>query len=228
MEAAYVDETGVENIACGLVRQAKRDFIKGVKVLYKSLGYVPEQKELYKTHPSLTNNADVRWMYDAWRFVRDDPYELFSPGEEIVIKSWTDEALLEYYRPAYLKAGALLYKQKAPKQIQEIPDNDLDNYFDDFMIKWDFIKARNFISKRSDAKEIFHSWNVEAHARSHHARLNGKKAAIQDSDYFKKRKLQREKNIARAQELKDEGFSTKAIAADLGVTVGAVWQYLRS
>ena len=228
MTNTYVDMGGVENVACAIVRQAKKDFIKGVKYVYGCLGCVPTEKEIYKEHPTLTNRDTVRYMYDSWRFVRDDPYELFSPGEDIVIKAWIDEGLLDYYRPPYIKAGSILYKKKAPKQIQDIPEKDLMDYLQDPGLERDFIKARNYVSKRSDAKEIFHEWNVEAHSQSHKVKIHGKKAAIQESDYFKKAKAKRAKNIERAKELKDAGFSIQAIAADLQVTAGAVWGYLRS
>lgn len=230
-----VDVSGVENAACALIKQAKKDFIRGAKVLYFHIGDIPSQEELLKSDSkkrSLMNNEAVRWMYDSWRFVRDDPYELFSPGEDTVIDAWKTEAILDHYRALYLTAATILYKKKAKKDIQNIVDGALDIYFEDqingkMMIE-NFIKARNYIRQRFDAKEIFRKWNVEAYARSHKVRLNGKKAAIQDSEYFKKNVARRLENIKKAKELEAEGKTIDQIALTLGVTKSAVWSYLRS
>ena len=95
-------------------------------------------------------------------------------------------------------------------------------------IKENFISARNYISNRYDANEIFRKWNVEAYGRSHKFRINGKKSAIQDSEYFKKSRAKRLANIERAKELEIEGKTVGEIASILGVTKSAVWSYLRS
>ena len=107
MEKSYIDESGVENAACALIRQAKKDFIRGAKVLYFHIGKIPTYEELLKEHISLVNNDAVRWMYDSWRFVKYDPYELFAPGESLVINAWKTEAILEHYRALYLTAAAI-------------------------------------------------------------------------------------------------------------------------
>lgn len=230
----YIDAVGVENAGCALIKQAKKDFIRGAKVLYYHMGAIPSQKELMSDpkRVSLSNNEAVRWMYDAWLFVKRDPYELFSPGEEVVIKAWKTEAILDHYKSLYLKAAAILFKKKAKKDVHKIVDNALDIYFEDIIngkdIKDNFIKARNYISKRLDSDEIFHKWNVEAYARSHKMRINGKKAAIQDSEYFKKNVARRIENIKKAKELEMEGKTIDQIALTLGVTKSAVWSYLRS
>lgn len=229
-----VDVSGVENAACALIRQAKKDFIRGAKVLYFHIGCIPTQKELLndEKHKTLVNSETVRWMYDSWRFVREDPYELFAPGEESVIGSWKEEAILEHYRSLYLTAASILYRKHSPKQIQTIPEEELKPYFEDQTdgkkLLENFVMARNYISQRYDADEIFHQWNVEAHARSYKVRLNGKKSAIQDTEYFKKNKAKRLANIAKAKELESEGLTIDQIALDLGVTKSAVWAYLRS
>lgn len=231
----YIDAVGVENAGCALIKQAKKDFIRGAKVLYLHLGDIPSQEELLNSDgkkKSLINNEAVRWMYDSWKFVKNDPYELFSPGEDAVINAWKTEAILEHYRALYLAAATVLYKKKAKKDIQNIVDDDLDIYFEDqpngkMMIE-NFIKARNYICQRFDAKEIFKKWNVEAYARSYKVRLNGKKAAIQDSEYFKKNVEKRIKNIEKAKALQTDGKTVNEIALILGVTKSAVWSYLRS
>lgn len=230
----YIDGDGVENAACALIRQAKKDFIKGAKVLYFHIGDIPTQKELLSDpmRASLSNNDAVRWMYDAWAFVRNDPYELFAPGEESVIGSWKEEAILDHYRSLYLTTASILYKKKAPKSIHSLDEGDLKYYIGDVLnrnqLVENFIKARNYISKRYDAREIFQQWNVEAHARSHKVRLNCKKSAIQDTEYFKKNKAKRLANIAKAKELESEGLTIDQISLELGVTKSAVWAYLRS
>ena len=219
----YIDGDGVENAACALIRQAKKDFIRGAKVLYFHLGYIPTQKELLndEKHKTLVNSETVRWMYDSWRF-----------GESSVIEAWKNEAIMDHYRTLYLTPATILYKKKAPKNIQGMSEQDLSPYFTDQndgkKLLENFIKARNYISQRYDADEIFHQWNVEAHARSYKVRLNSKRSAIQDTDYFKNKKTKREQNIEKARQLRDEGLTSWEIAKELGVTRPCVWNYLRS
>lgn len=232
--ASYIDADGLGNAACALIKQAKKDFIRGAKVLYLHLGTIPTQKELLldPTRASLVNNDAVRWMYDSWVFVKRDPYELFEPGEEQVINAWKEEAILDHYHSLYIAGAKILFKRRAKKEIQKIVDGALDIYFEDVdngkKIKENFISARNYISNRYDANEIFRKWNVEAYGRSHKFRINGKKAAIQDSEYFKKSRAKRLANIERAKELEIEGKTVGEIASILGVTKSAVWSYLRS
>ena len=57
----YIDAVGVENAGCALIKQAKKDFIRGAKVLYYHMGAIPSQKELMSDpkRVSLSNNEAV-------------------------------------------------------------------------------------------------------------------------------------------------------------------------
>ena len=227
----YVDEGGVENIACALIRQAKSDFIKGAKFLYMHLGKVPPFKELMadSKNVSLSNCTDVRWMYDAWRFVRDDPYDMFgNVGEEQIIKSWTNAAILDYYKKMYIDGGAILLKKKVAKRIYELTDDQIISNIDDKKLAEDFIAARNYISKSLEAKELFKEWTIAAYTRSRRLNIGSGRHSIADTDYHKNLVAKRQKNIERAKELHNEGISIKAIAKELGVQIRMVNIYLRS
>lgn len=225
----YVDMDGVENVACGIIKQAKKDFIKGACVLYSIMGYIPTQKELLvnKKHHTLTNNADVRWMYDAWRFVKQDPYELFSPGEESIIKAWIEEAILKVYCKLYSDGAMILYDKHSKKNIQDIPSNELANLIQDDAVRVGFIKARDHVAKRFDADKIFKEWNTNAYFRRM-KRTSSNCKGIQNTKKFKQAQDKRQKNIDKAKELFEAGISVKAIAKELNVQVGTVRNYLRS
>ena len=228
-----IDITGVENTACALIKQAKKDFIKGAQIIYLKIRpsmTIPTYSELLKNDRlrTLANNNTIRWMYDSWVFVKNDPYTLFSPGEESVINAWTKEAVLDLYRSWYVKAGAILYKLKAPKRIQSMDYDDVIKLVQDKEIASNFIEARMYVATLPNKKEIYHEWNVMAHAKSHKTLVRGKKSEIQNTEYFKKNKEKRAKNISKAKELEKLGLSVDEIAKDLGVTRSAVWNYLRS
>lgn len=229
---SYINEDGVENIACAMIDQARKDFIKGGKVLYGVLKCIPTQKELLEdpTHISLSNNADVRWLYDAWRFVRDDPYRLFGDvGEETIIKAWTNEAIKEYYKVAYIKGGTVLYINHSKKPIHILPEEEIIEVMKDNQLAADFLKARKYISDLKDKDNIFHEWNVIALSRSR--KKYYKHLAGIDPEYrphSEKLKETKQKNIKTAKELYESGMSERAIARYLGVQTRTVMLYLKS
>ena len=88
-EKMTIDMDGVENVSVGLAGQARKDFIKGGKILYDLIGKIPTEKELWNSvYSDMSNDPDVRWMYDAWRFVKEDPYDMFDIGETTIINAW--------------------------------------------------------------------------------------------------------------------------------------------
>lgn len=224
----YVDMDGVENVACGIIKQAKKDFVKGACVLYSIMGRIPTQKELLadKKHCTLSNDADVRWMYDAWRFVKQDPYELFSPGEEAIIDAWTEEAILKIYSKLYSDGAMILYDGHSKKNIQDIPNDELVKLIQDDIVRVGFIKARDHVAKRFDADQIFKDWNMNAYFRR--ANRISSKRGIQNTEEFKQRQEKRRKNIEKAKELFEAGISIKAIAKEMNVQVGTIRKYLHS
>ena len=230
--AKYIDEGGVENFACAMVDQARKDFIKGGKILYGVMKRIPTQNELYADpdHHTLTNNADVRWMYDAWRFVRDDPYLFFGEvGEESVINAWKDKAIEEYYRVLYLEGATILFHMHAPKKIYELSDEKIIEKLGDTKVAKDFIEAKNYICNLPDNKDLIREWGITAYERSRHY-TPGKKTDRRKnlSDHQKKLKTDRELNIKRAKELDAKHAPLRVIAKELGVSIPCVMRYLRS
>lgn len=168
MTNTYVDMDGVVNVSVGLIKNTKRDFIKGAKYLYSKMKKIPTQKELLKSskYHNLSSNYDVRWMYDAWRFVRDDPYQLFSDvGEESVINEWKMEAIEAYYRLLYINGAVILFKNNVDKELLKLKDGEIVKSICDRKIAEDFIEARNYISTTSHADVLFKEWNRVAYDR---------------------------------------------------------------
>ena len=224
-----VHEDGVENIACALVDQARKDFIKGGKTLYAKLKAIPSYSELvadYPSHISLSNNADVRWMYDAWRFVRDDPYQFFGDvGEDVIIATWKEMAIEEYYKIPYIKAGIEIYRSRPKtKKIQSLDDSEIISILKDNKLSAEFISARNYISKLQNANELFKEWNIIAMTRSKKLGVKGKGF----KEYVDDKKSERQKKVEKAIELYTGGMNAWDIAKELGVTRQTVWAYLRS
>ena len=199
----YIDEGGVENIACALVDNAKKDFIRGGKIVYGLLKRIPTHSELYKIPgaKSLWTDRDVRWMYDAWRFVSEDPYQFFGDvGEEIIIKTWSEEAIKEYYKVLYLRGATMLYKQHVRKKfpnekIQNIPNEEIISVMNDSKLSSDFITARDYISKTNEADKIFHEWNVVSFSRARRMYLGRQRT--DKTDYIDNRSTKRKENIAK-------------------------------
>ena len=138
---SYIDMSGVENIAVAMVKQARDDFIRGGKILYELLHNIPTYNELIKdkTHITISNQKEVRWMYDAWRFVRDDPYEFFSAGEEVIINDWKEAAITAYYKSLYLRLDARrkMYNSDTVKARE--------------------IKSKMYEKRKARAKELYES-----------------------------------------------------------------------
>jgi len=222
----YIDMEGVENIAVAMVRQARNDFIKGGKILYGLLKTIPTYNELIKnkSYPSIANNKDVRWMYDAWRFVEEDPYNFFEVGDAEVISEWKLAAIQDYYRSVYIKIAPVIYSQKpSNNHIHKLTDDELKEYLEEKDIK-PFKEARDYALKLSDAEAVLKEWNLTSWSRRKDARMDKIRAQRNReivSEESKKKK-------ARAKELYEAGISRKAIAKELGVQLVTVHYYLRS
>lgn len=228
MEKVYVDGDGVENVAVGIVRQTKKDFIKGARILYGILHRIPTQKELLadQNHASLTNMESVRWMYDAWRFVIEDPYQFFGDAEA-VINAWKDDAMLEHYSLLYLNGAEQLYTNHAPtKKIHTLEDDQVTEFMKDNQLAGSYIAARNYILGLDRGEKVVKEINIKAINRARHPmQKRGPKAA---TGFIKDLVTKKEKNIKRAKELYSEGMSDREIAKEMGVTLQSVRTYLRS
>lgn len=225
----YVDNDGVDNVAVGIVRQARRDFVKGAKILYSIFKRILTEKELLadELHKSLVTNRTIRWMYDSWRFVIEDPYSMFGDvGDDVVIKSWTMDAIIDYYRELYLPGATKLYRNAISCFDSE---DNVRKCIEDKNTADNFIAARNYIQNLSNSKELFGEWNKTAFERARHSTKNkGEKGAIYKTEYIDNRKKKKIENTKRARELRNAGISIKAIAKELGVTDQTVRKYLKS
>lgn len=94
------DGDWIVNVAEGLIKQTRADYIKGTKTLYAYYKYIPtqqevmENKELYrKIQVSNYLRPIARWFFDARRFVDEDPYGLFvTVVKREVLNEWNEEA----------------------------------------------------------------------------------------------------------------------------------------
>ena len=243
----YVNMDGVENVAVALVKQTRRDFIKGAKILYRMFGRIPTEKEFYNSPKRDTRNNNIRYMYDAWRFVKNDPYSMFSSaGEESIINQWKIDTMIDYYKDLYIPGAVILYKamdetnyiygnktQKEKhkllkKEIYNLDDNTIKERIGDEATTNEFIAARNYIYTLFNGKEILEEWNQNAYDRSRKKKKGHGKIFIQDTDYAKENSAKRITNIKKTKELKESGKSVEEIAKQLNITTGCVYKYLRS
>lgn len=235
MTNTYIDMDGVENVAVGVIRQAKKDFIKGAKILYTHLKKIPEYAELIKggVHVTLSNNLDVRNMYDSWRFVHNDPYSMFGDvGEDGVIGSWKSEAIISYYKDLYIIGARIAYQSgfiAKNKALYDVADSTLKKYIKNKATLNDFIAAKNYIFNIPNGLDYLDEWNSIAYER---AKKDKRKktlgpGCIGRTEYVKQKQEQRQKNKEKAWELKQAGFSTEAIAKYMMVTKSCIHNYIR-
>lgn len=228
MEKVYVDGDGVENVAVGIVRQTKKDFIKGARILYGILHRIPTQKELLadQNHATLTNMESVRWMYDAWRFVIEDPYQFFG-DTDAVINAWKDDAMLEHYSLLYLNGAEQLYINHAPtKKIHTLEDDQVTEFMKDNQLAGSYIAARNYILGLDRGEKIIKEINIRAINRARHP--ISKRGPKSQTGFVKDLVTKKEKNVKRAKELYAEGMTDREIAKEMEVTLQTVRTYLRS
>lgn len=234
MNTSYIDEDGLENVAVGVIKQAKKDYIKGAKLLYSILKYVPEYENITK---SIYNDLmgykkeTIRWMLDAWSFIKNDPYNMFGEaGEEDIIKQWTNDAINDYYKILYLKGASILFKKHITKKDMN-NDDIIKNLINDEQITSNFISARNYAHSLSYGEELIREWNIKAFNNARHLLLKNKEVKpknIKDTDHLKTLMSKREKNINIAKKLYSEGLSKKEISEKMGLTTQCIRNYLRS
>lgn len=234
MDAFYIDEDGIENVAVGVIKQAKKDYIRGAKLVYSILKYVPEYENITK---SIYNDLSdykkeiIRWMLDAWSFIKNDPYDMFGEaGEEDIIKQWTKDAIDDYYKTLYLKGALILFKKHITKK--DMNNNDIiKNLINDKQITSDFISARNYAHSLPYGEGLIREWNIKAFNNARHLLLKNKEVKpknIKDTDYLKTLISKKEKNINMAKTLYSEGLSKKEISEKMGLTIQCIRNYLKS
>lgn len=234
----YVDMDGVTNVAVGIVRQAKRDFIKGGKILYRLFGYIPTDEEFMKSIHRGSRTEPIRQMFDAWRFVIKDPYELFeSAGKKATIDQWKLESIIAYYYDGYVKGAEELYfiafDSFGAKNIKPyaLTDYVLNAHILNNELKNAFMKARDYILNLPNGEKMLDDWDETAYER---ARKRYKKGGEKKDRTEPIRNLAKERNSAKqervkqAKELWDLGLTREEIAEKLGVTRQSVNSYLRS
>lgn len=233
----YVDMDGVENVAVGIVRQAKKDFIKGGKILYRLFGYIPTEEEFTKSIHRGSRTEPIRQMFDAWRFVIQDPYDLFeSAGKETTINQWKLESIITYYYDGYVKgAEELYYVMFDNLNVKNVKPYALTNYVLNAHIlntelRNAFMKARDYILNLSNGEKILDEWNVTAyeHARKRYKKGGEKKDRTETiRELAKKRNSDKLERIKKAKELWSLGLTMGEIAEKLGVTKQSVNKYLK-
>lgn len=233
----YVDMDGVTNVAVGIVRQAKRDFIKGGKILYRMFGYIPTDEEFMKSIHRGSRTEPIRQMFDAWRFVLKDPYELFeSAGKKQTIDQWKLESIIAYYYDGYVKGAEELYFVNwnhfdTKTILYDLDDSVVRESIKDDSIYDQFIKARNYIYSLPNGASYLDEWNATAYERARkHYRKGGEKKDRTEPirKLAKERNSKKQKRINEARHLWDLGLTKEEIAEKLGVTKQSVNRYLRS
>ena len=120
-------------------------------------------------------------------------------------------------------------KKKGKKEIYEIADSSVKKKIGNKPLTDDFIEARNYILNIPNYKEYLDDWNRIAQDRVSRLKKNpGGRSSIENTSYAKRRKAERQKNIARAKELYSAGVSKEAIAKEMMVAITTINNYLRS
>lgn len=229
----YVDMDGVENVAVGIIRQAKRDFIKGGKILYRLFGYIPTDEEFMKSIHRGSRTEPIRQMFDAWRFVIQDPYELFeSAGKENTINQWKLESIIAYYYDGYIKgAEELMYHDYLKKDVYSLSDGIVRDAIESDSIYTKFVKARDYILNLPNGEKILDEWDATAYERARKRyRKGGEKKDRTEPirELAKERNSAKQERIKQAKELWDLGLTKEEIAEKLSVTKQCINSYLRS
>ncbi len=101
-----MEEDILVNIQYGIIEQARKDYIKGARILI-SIFKEPMEKILnnnrardmiMKARPG-NKTAELRhiyWYKDARTFVEKDPYDMFNGNQEMIFKAWNQMAMEEY------------------------------------------------------------------------------------------------------------------------------------
>lgn len=244
-EQQTIDIDGLTNVAEGIILQAKKDFIKGGKVLFRLYGKIPDEQELL-TNPAMftmRNDRDVRWLYDSWRFVIKDPYDMFSDVNKTkVIEAWKEASVLAAYREWYIPIASMLYRDKeSKKDPQDMAKSSVTKKIKKIFKELDlpdantkceeFFKAREYVETLDNKTDVLYEWNSVAYERSlkPYRKSTGKgRKSIEQTEYAIAASAKRKKNIEKAKEFKEAGLSPKAIARYLNVSLPCVFAYLRS
>ena len=166
----YIHEDGPINAAEGIIKQARKDFIRAGKKFYEKFGYIPTQKEYNSGRYNNSGNtmADIRYFYDSWQFVIDDPYDMFSGvGADSVIEDWKTASMAECYRKAYVESAAVIYEFRSDliptrsgrkkETINDLSNSEIQKLVGN-KVADKFIAARDYICSL-DQSWRFVDWN---------------------------------------------------------------------
>lgn len=114
-----LEEDILVNIQYGIIEQARKDYIKGARILIsifkepmeKILNNSRAREMIMKARPS-NKTAELRhiyWYKDARTFVEKDPYGMFNGNQETIFKTWNQMAMEEYIE----------YKKRKEKEHHE-------------------------------------------------------------------------------------------------------------
>lgn len=122
-----LEEDVLVNIQYGIIEQARKDYIKGARILI-SIFKEPMEKILnnnrakdmiMKARPS-NKTAELRhifWYKDARTFVEKDPYDMFNGNQEMIFKAWNQMAMEEHIE--YQKRKEKEHEEKFKKTRNE-------------------------------------------------------------------------------------------------------------
>lgn len=122
-----LEEDVLVNIQYGIIEQARKDYIKGARILI-SIFKEPMEKILnnnrardmiMKARPG-HKTAELRhiyWYKDARTFVEKDPYDMFNGNQEMIFKAWNQMAMEEHIE--YQKRKEKEYERELKKARNE-------------------------------------------------------------------------------------------------------------
>lgn len=164
------DDDGMYNVAEGVIRQTKCDYVKGAKYLYGIYGYIPQSENeaiengvKYKRATSNSpNRLKVRYLFDARRFVEKDPYEMFATLDKNgVFRDWDTEAIFLHYLEIYREMAEKIYREFGEFAISE---DKLSEFLGSSMGK--FKKAKREVAKYFESqKKTFEEGIFDFHER---------------------------------------------------------------
>ena len=233
----FIHDDGLENVAEGIIKQARKDFIKAGKQFFAEHRYIPTEIEYWtplSKYRRGVSHKDAINMYDAWRFVKQDPYDMFDMGEETIINSWKIDSIIAFYKDEYVDTATLIFAARPDLIVPrdqpvtlDLTDDEVRELIGDQADR--FIVARNYISElRHDY--MLSDWAKTACGRVLRAMKKGNvgKISIENTLFAQNRQAKRIQNIEEAKRLWDEGLTKAEIGEKLGVTKQCVNVYLRS
>ena len=167
------DVEGLLNVATSLIDRTRKDYIKGGKIFYSIFKRMPKdlkevnefvwtnKKKLKETFKDWEIHA-LRDFYDSYRFILEDPYELFRGRikSEEIINMLNIDTMVDYYKDSYISGAIEAYKNGI-KDLNKATTKVLKDKISDNALYKGFIKAKNEVKKLGKS-DIFELWNESA------------------------------------------------------------------